>query len=138
MQGLPERKVQFHSNLGISRKEKLSKRQRTSEPAPRDSSAERAREEIKTQKFVSKELGKERSEAEAEDSKASKRHKTVSDDEIGSFLKQERNRPVEREPTNRREDAETNPEEPRNRALWFDEDEDLTKNNVTYNEASRN
>ena len=84
----------------------------------------------------SKELGKEQSEAEAEDSKASKRHKTVSDDEIGSFLKQERNRPVEREPTNRRENAETTPEEPNNRALWFDEDEDLTKNNAMYNVAS--
>ena len=100
-------------------KEKLSKRQRTSEPAPRDSSAEQEREEIKTQEFVSKELGREQM-----------------DDEIGSFLKQERNRPVEREPTNRRENAETTPEEPNNRALWFDEDEDLTKNNAMYNVAS--
>jgi hypothetical protein len=101
-------KRKFEQSPG-EEKQKKPKKQRISVPTPRDRSAEQAREETETQKFVSK-LGRERSEAE--ESKVSKRRKTVSDDEIGSFLKQERTPSVEREPTNRREDAETTPEEP--------------------------
>ena len=99
-----KRKFEDHSGED---KQKNPKRQRTSksEPAPRDRSAEEAREEIETIRFVSEEIKKEQLEIEA--SRASKRRKTVSEDEIGNFLKQQRNRSVERESTNSRglEDA---------------------------------